>query len=211
MRTRLADLWTAPKKKPLGFDYRPIKHAVAHFNGHTVEIDWTPDAKTHNNSIAIGSTQYNLIQFHFHTPSEHRINGRHAGVVLDAELLLVHRSSADNSLAVISVMLQVESYNVHFFSCRTKLQKKFQDHKNAARLEAAPATPVATPAKRANASAAPASTGSCRAEAADTICAGNPPADEEANHVDLPLKPVDFSALVKTLGGLLLAGSTLAP
>ncbi|KAF9106195.1 hypothetical protein BGX29_010226 [Mortierella sp. GBA35] len=129
MRTRLADLWTAPKKKPLGFDYRPIKHAVAHFNGHTIEIDWTPDAKTHNNSIAIGGTQYNLIQFHFHTPSEHRM----------------------------------------------------------ADMQQAPATAVATPAKRASASASPASTGSCRAEAVDTICAGNPPADEEANHVDLPL------------------------
>ncbi|KAF9079339.1 hypothetical protein BGX23_004349, partial [Mortierella sp. AD031] len=107
-------------KKALTFDYKPLKDAVAHFNGHTVEIDWTPNAKTHNNSISIGKKQYNLVQFHFHTPSEHRINGRHA----DAELHLVHRSPVDNSLAVIGVLLQAQARNVPFFKYLTALQKK---------------------------------------------------------------------------------------
>jgi carbonic anhydrase len=35
----------------------------------------------------------------------------------------------------------------------------------------------------------------------ETICTGVPPTDEEATHIDLPLKSVDFSPLVKTVKG----------
>ncbi|KAF9134752.1 hypothetical protein BGW39_006006 [Mortierella sp. 14UC] len=93
--------------KALTFDYKPFKDSVVHFNGHTVEIDWTPSATARNNSVTIGKKQYNLVQFHFHTSSEHRINGRHA----DAELHLVHRSPVDQSLAVIGVLLQAQAKN----------------------------------------------------------------------------------------------------
>ncbi|KAK3845840.1 MAG: alpha carbonic anhydrase [Linnemannia gamsii] len=110
--------------KPLTFDYKPLKDSVAHFNGHTVEVDWTPSATAHNNSITIGKKEYNLIQFHFHTPSEHRINGRHA----DAELHLVHRSPVDQSLAVIGVLLQAQAKNVPFFKYLIALRKKVHAH-----------------------------------------------------------------------------------
>ncbi|KAG0270746.1 hypothetical protein BGZ95_001565 [Linnemannia exigua] len=110
--------------KALTFDYKPLKDSVAHFNGHTVEVDWTPSATAHNNSIMIGKKQYNLVQFHFHTPSEHRINGRHA----DAELHLVHRSPVDQSLAVIGVLLQAQAKNVPFFGYLTALRKKVHVH-----------------------------------------------------------------------------------
>lgn len=35
----------------------------------------------------------------------------------------------------------------------------------------------------------------------DIICTGVPPTSEEATHIDLPLKSVDFSPLVKTVKG----------
>ncbi|KAG0288704.1 hypothetical protein BGZ96_007545 [Linnemannia gamsii] len=91
--------------KPMTFDYKPDKDVVAHFNGHAVEMDWTPSANAHNNTITIGKKVFNLVQFHFHTPSEHRINGHHA----DAELHLVHRSPIDQSLAVVGVLLKAQA------------------------------------------------------------------------------------------------------
>jgi len=52
-------------------------------------------------TIVVDGISYELIQFHFHTPSEHTISGKPAA----AELHLVHRS-ADGVLAVIGVLVQ---------------------------------------------------------------------------------------------------------
>ncbi|KAF9931097.1 hypothetical protein FBU30_010843 [Linnemannia zychae] len=161
-------------KKALTFDYKPIKNAVAHFNGHTVEIDWTPSAGQHNNSITIGDKQYNLIQFHFHTPSEHRINGRHA----DAELHLVHRSPKDNALAVVGVLLQAQARNVPFFHYLPALQKQI-------RAAQAPNTSPAGPSSILE----------------EDVCTGIPPLGEEATKVDYKLRQVDFEPLVRALKG----------
>ncbi|KAF9300362.1 hypothetical protein BGZ74_007992 [Mortierella antarctica] len=95
----------------LAMDYKPLRNAVAHWNGHTVEVDWTPSRGMHNNSITLKGKKYNLVQFHFHTPSEHRVNNRHA----DAELHFVHRSPEDQALAVVGVLLEVVAQNVRLF------------------------------------------------------------------------------------------------
>jgi carbonic anhydrase len=76
------------------FDYLPSKINLFN-NGHTIQEDY--DA---GSSITIGDTVYNLVQFHFHTPSEHAINGE----LMPLELHFVHRSEAGN-LAVVGVML----------------------------------------------------------------------------------------------------------
>ena len=65
-------------------------------NGHTIQVAYDPGS-----SLEIEGTRYQLIQFHFHTPSEHTFEGKHA----PAELHLVHRSG-DGRLAVIGVLLQ---------------------------------------------------------------------------------------------------------
>ncbi|KAG0258342.1 hypothetical protein BGZ95_005000 [Linnemannia exigua] len=163
-------------KKSLDFDYKPIKDAVAHFNGHTVEIDWTPGPKTHNNSITIGKKQYNLVQFHFHTPSEHRINGRHA----DAELHLVHRNPEDKSLAVIGVLLQAQATNVPFFKYITALHKSVLA---AIKPSSSPSNP------------------SLEALLQDTACYGTQPIGEEGTKVDHKVPVINFSPLVHALKG----------
>ena len=48
----------------------------------------------------INDEKYELVQFHFHTPSEHEINNKAAAM----ELHLVHRNEA-GKLAVVGVML----------------------------------------------------------------------------------------------------------
>ncbi|KAF9288083.1 hypothetical protein BGZ68_000842 [Mortierella alpina] len=107
-------------KAPLVYDYSPIQDAIAHWNGHAVEVDWVSNEASHNSSITIRGKQYNLIQFHFHTPSEHSIDGKHAV----AELHMVHRSLEDGALAVVAVLLHSRSSNKPFFQFLTDLDRK---------------------------------------------------------------------------------------
>jgi carbonic anhydrase len=65
-------------------------------NGHTIQVNY--DA---GSSLVYNETPYELIQFHFHTPSEHTLNGE----VFNMELHLVHRDSSGN-LAVVGVLLR---------------------------------------------------------------------------------------------------------
>lgn len=65
-------------------------------NGHTIQINTSP-----GNTITLEGEQYELVQFHFHNPSEHAINGQRAAM----ELHLVHKNQAGN-LAVVGVLMQ---------------------------------------------------------------------------------------------------------
>lgn len=65
-------------------------------NGHTIQVNC--DAGSHT---AIRGQRYDLLQFHFHHPSEHLL----AGKAFDLECHFVHRSAA-GELAVLGVFLQ---------------------------------------------------------------------------------------------------------
>jgi len=77
---------------------------------------------TNTNSIAIEGTTYNLTNFHFHVPSEHRFNNRFA----DAELHMVYQSSPTGnetaSEAVIGVLLDAQTEDNSFFDWITALE-----------------------------------------------------------------------------------------
>ncbi|MBB4845274.1 carbonic anhydrase [Paucibacter oligotrophus] len=77
------------------FDYRPSGFAVLD-NGHTVQVNVAP-----GNSLQIMGRRFELLQFHFHRPSEERINGRQFDMVAH----LVHKD-ADGKLAVVAVLLE---------------------------------------------------------------------------------------------------------
>jgi carbonic anhydrase len=79
---------------PIQFDYRPSGFRVID-NGHTVQVNVDP-----GNSIIVHGHRYELQQFHFHRPSEERINGRQYEMVAH----LVHKD-ADGKLAVVAVLL----------------------------------------------------------------------------------------------------------
>ncbi len=76
------------------FDYQPSAFRVID-NGHTVQVNLAP-----GNFVAVGGRRYELQQFHFHRPSEERINGRQFDLVAH----LVHRSE-DGRLAVLAVLM----------------------------------------------------------------------------------------------------------
>ncbi|MDR6840150.1 carbonic anhydrase [Pseudoxanthomonas sacheonensis] len=90
----LADL---PK---IGFDYH-AGPAEAVNNGHTIMVN-LPDS----GGIDIGGTHYALVQFHFHTPSEEKIDGE----AYPMEAHFVHKD-AEGHLAVVAVMLKEGSEN----------------------------------------------------------------------------------------------------
>ena len=79
----------------LHFDYKPSALHIID-NGHTIMINYEPGS-----SISVGGKQYTLKQFHFHRPSEEKINGKS----FEMTLHLVH-ADAEGKLAVVAVLLQ---------------------------------------------------------------------------------------------------------
>jgi len=79
---------------PIVFHYQPSKLQIAD-TGHTLEVSYTPGS-----FISIGNKRYELKEFHFHKPSEEKVNGK----TYDMVAHLVHES-ADGELAVVAVLL----------------------------------------------------------------------------------------------------------
>lgn len=77
------------------FDYHPSSFNVTD-NGHTVQV-----MLGGGNFITVQNRMYELIQFHFHRPSEERINGKGYEMVMH----LVHKDG-EGKLAVIALLLE---------------------------------------------------------------------------------------------------------
>ena len=70
-------------------------------NGHTIQVNSDGTSKA-----LLGRKEYKLLQFHFHSSSEHTINGKYYPM----EAHLVHQSE-DGELAVIGVMIDIGKHN----------------------------------------------------------------------------------------------------
>lgn len=87
---------------PLKLAYASTSLRIAHHeqvidivdNGHTIQV--TVDE---GSTLTTGKDTYHLKQFHFHTPSEHTVDGRH----FPMEVHFVHQSAAGN-FAVVSAL-----------------------------------------------------------------------------------------------------------
>jgi len=79
---------------PIKFDYKPAPLKLID-NGHTIQVNYPPGS-----TIDVGGTRYELLQFHFHKPSEEKVDGKAHAMVAH----LVHKGS-DGSLAVVAVLL----------------------------------------------------------------------------------------------------------
>lgn len=80
--------------------YLPTEFEVIN-NGHTIQANALPGTE---NSITVNGKTYQLAQFHFHLPSEHKVDGQNYPM----ELHLVHKDN-NGSLTVIGVLLQEDS------------------------------------------------------------------------------------------------------
>jgi carbonic anhydrase len=82
------------------FDYRLTKFTIVD-NGHTVQVNVGAGSAIH-----VMGKRYELVQFHFHKPSEERVFGRPFDMVIH----FVHKDYDDN-IAVIAVLLETGAEN----------------------------------------------------------------------------------------------------
>jgi carbonic anhydrase len=80
---------------PIHFEYKPSPLHIID-NGHTIMVNYSPGS-----FISVGNKKYVLKQFHFHRPSEEKINGKG----FDMTVHLVH-ADEEGKLAVVAVLLQ---------------------------------------------------------------------------------------------------------
>ncbi|CAI9776465.1 unnamed protein product [Fraxinus pennsylvanica] len=78
-------------------DYKPSNATVIN-RGHDLMLRWEAGA----GSVQINGTVYQLKQCHWHSPSEHTLNGKR----FDMEVHLVHESM-DNRTAVLGIMYKI--------------------------------------------------------------------------------------------------------
>lgn len=86
--------------EPVQFSYTPSNGTVVN-NGHTIQVDVQGD-----NSINVRGSNYKLLQFHFHSPSEEQVNYKRFAMVVH----LVHKND-EGQLAVVAVLLEQGTSN----------------------------------------------------------------------------------------------------
>ena len=85
----------AVELEKISFDYRASSFSVQD-NGHTIQVNVAA-----GNGLTVMGRRYELVQFHFHRPSEERVNGKQFDMVAH----LVHKD-AQGKLAVVAVLLE---------------------------------------------------------------------------------------------------------
>ena len=84
-------------------DWKPQPFKVAN-NGHTIQLSAAPGS-----SMTIGKEKYDLLQFHFHTPSEHALGGKRTAM----EVHFVH-GQPKGRLAVVGALMTAGKKNAAF-------------------------------------------------------------------------------------------------
>jgi carbonic anhydrase len=79
---------------PLLFNYKASPLKIID-DGHTIQVNYAPDSW-----LTVGGKRYELVEFHFHKPSEEKIDGKAHDMVAH----LVHRSK-DGKIAYVAVLL----------------------------------------------------------------------------------------------------------
>ena len=84
----------------IAFHYRPAPLKIVD-NGHTIQVNYAPGS-----FIDVAGHRYELVQFHFHKPSEERVDGKSYDMVAH----LVHKD-AEGRLGVVAVPLTAGAIN----------------------------------------------------------------------------------------------------
>jgi carbonic anhydrase len=96
----------------LSFGYQPASLKIIHHehvvdvlnNGHTIQVNYDEGS-----TIDIQGTRFELLQYHFHTPSEHTVAARH----FPMEMHLVHQSQS-GEVAAVGVFIEAGAHNAAF-------------------------------------------------------------------------------------------------
>ena len=89
----------------LRFEFKdsPLKYVIN--NGHTIRVNYH-DAAGGGSLLMVGDKRYQLTQFHFHHPSEERIEGKS----FDMEVHLMYQA-ADGAVAGVAIFIRKGSSN----------------------------------------------------------------------------------------------------
>lgn len=104
---------------PIEFNYKTSKLDIVN-NGHTIQVNYDSGS-----SIVVNEKRFDLLQFHFHGPSEHTVDGEFARM----EMHLVHKSN-EGALAVVGVMINEGRHNSSFDNAWNNLPLNSGDHKD---------------------------------------------------------------------------------
>jgi carbonic anhydrase len=104
----------------ISLHYQPSEVNILN-NGHTVQINY--DAGSY---IELDGVRYDVAQFHYHSPSEHAVDGKFSA----AELHIVHKN-ADGGLAVVGILLDEGAQNVAYQPFIENLPEEKSDAKDA--------------------------------------------------------------------------------
>jgi len=110
----IEDFKQSTKLLPLKFVYRNSEISL-HNNGHTIQGNYAPGSH-----IEIQGDTYNLLQFHFHTPSEHQMTG----IQYDVEIHFVHKDE-NGRIAYVGLFVEEGMAN----SSLEKIWKDLPMHK----------------------------------------------------------------------------------
>jgi carbonic anhydrase len=72
--------------------------------GHSIQVNYTE-----GDELTVGNERFELLQYHFHAPSEHTIGGK----PYPMEMHMVHKSG-DGKLAVVGVLIEEGPHNAAF-------------------------------------------------------------------------------------------------
>jgi carbonic anhydrase len=134
---------TAAGTPDLRTRFAPAELRIAHHehiadginNGHTIQINYAGA-----DTLTLGDTSYQLAQYHFHSPSEHTVAGKH----FPMEMHMVHKS-ADGRLAVVGAFIAEGSHNTAFDPVWRNLpaQKGVETHMPAVKVDVDALLPAA--------------------------------------------------------------------
>ena len=123
--------------------FAPAELRIAHHdhiadginNGHTIQINYAGA-----DALTLGDASYQLAQYHFHSPSEHTVAGKH----FPMEMHMVHKS-ADSRLAVVAVFIAEGRHNKAFDPVWANLpaQKGIETHLSAVKVDVDQLIPAA--------------------------------------------------------------------
>jgi len=108
----IRDVKGASKAKVV-LHYKPTKIKILN-NGHTLKVSYDKGSY-----MTVNGKRYDLLQFHFHSPSEHTVGGKHSAM----EMHLVHKSK-DGGFAVIGVLIEKDGKNKAFSTLWKKLPEE---------------------------------------------------------------------------------------
>ncbi len=94
-------------------DYRAQPLHVVN-NGHTIQVNYDKGS-----SMVVGHSKYELLQFHFHSPSENQVNGKSYPM----EIHFVHKDQ-HGTFGVLGVFVEVGDENIALREIWSRLPKK---------------------------------------------------------------------------------------